>query len=135
MLDASAIALLNPAAPGQSPLGPQASYTRNVSVVIPADIATGSYFLLFVANANGGQYESDNGNDTNDLVADPITLTAPDLQVTSVSGPASGYHQPECPGHLDRYQQWDRHGDWALGGQRLCRDGCPGRQPDAAGLL
>ncbi len=91
VLDSSAIALLSPAASGQSPLAPQASYTRNVSVLIPTDIATGNYFLLFVADANGGQYESATGNDTNDLVADPITLNAPDLEVTSVSGPASSF--------------------------------------------
>ena len=38
-----------------------------------------------MANANGGQYETNPG--TSDVVADPITLTAPALQVTGVSGP------------------------------------------------
>ena len=83
--------MLKPAPAGESPLAPQASYTRNVAVTLPTDIATGNYFLLFVADANGGQYESDTGNETGGVVAEPITLTAPELQVKSVSGPASSF--------------------------------------------
>jgi hypothetical protein len=73
-----------------SPLGPGGSYTRSTSVTIPGNVPTGSYYVLFVANANNGQLEADNGNDANDVLADAIALSAPDLQVTSLSGPATG---------------------------------------------
>jgi Ca2+-binding RTX toxin-like protein len=93
-LDSSAIRLINVAAPNQSPLAAGASYSRNESVTIPAGLGTGSDFLLFMANDNGGQLESDAGNDTNDLVAVPISVIAPDLQVTGLkvqpSSPVSG---------------------------------------------
>ena len=85
MLDAKATLLTSVTAPPQPPLAPGASYTRNVSVTIPSNTSIGNDFLLFVANDNGGQLESDAGHDTNDLVAVPITLVAPDLQVNGLS--------------------------------------------------
>src|SRR5262249_52155653 len=94
-LDNKATAQLNVAAPPKSPLAGGASYTFNKSITLPGNIATGSYYLLFVANADGGQLESDNGNDTNDLMAQAITVTAPDLQVGRVSGPVSGFNNQE----------------------------------------
>jgi hypothetical protein len=75
-----------------TPLAPQDGYATSTSVTIPANVGAGSYYLLFVANADNGQAEADAGNDTNDVVADPITLLAPDLQVTAVSGPSHGYN-------------------------------------------
>ncbi len=67
---------------------------RNESVTIPSNLAIGDDFLLFVANDNGGQLESDAGNDTNDVVAVPVSVVAPDLQVTGLnvqpSNPVSG---------------------------------------------
>src|SRR5207249_2237834 len=48
----------------------------------------GNYFLFFVTNDDGAQIENDKGNDTNDVVVNPIILVAPDLQVTGVTGPA-----------------------------------------------
>ena len=94
-LDNTATLLTSVEAPPRSSLAANASYTDNESVTMPGNIATGSYYLLFVANANGGQEESDAGDDTNDLVADPITLTAPDLVVTGVSGPTTGYNSQQ----------------------------------------
>jgi hypothetical protein len=92
VLDSTATKLISVAAPAQSPLGPGASYTRSSSVTIPGNFAAGDYFLLFVANDNGGQAESDSGKDTNDIVANPISLSAPDFQVSGISGPANGFN-------------------------------------------
>jgi len=89
VLDSSAVPLTSIAGP-TSPLAPGSSYSRNTSVTIPGNLATGNYYLLLVADDNGGQLESDAGNDTNDVAADAITLSAPDLQVTGVSGPTTG---------------------------------------------
>ena len=92
VLDTSAIRLISVAAPDQSPLAAGASYSRNESVTIPAGLDTGSDFLLFVADDNDGQLEST--NNANNVVAVPITLVAPDLQVTGLnvqpSNPVSG---------------------------------------------
>ncbi len=88
-LDNTAIRLTTLAGP-TSPLAPGSNYSRSTSVVIPSTFAGGNAFLLFVANDNNGQAEADAANDTNDVVADAIAITAPDLQVTGVSGPTSG---------------------------------------------
>ncbi len=90
VLDSTAIPLTSVAGPS-SPLAPATSYSRSATVTLPSNVVPGNDFLLFVANDNGGQLESDAGNDTNDVVADPIVVSAPDLQVTSVSGPTTGF--------------------------------------------
>ncbi len=89
-LDGSAIQIVSVASPNSS-LAPGANYSRSQTVTIPGNVTPGNDYILFVANANGGQAESDAANDTNDVVADPITITAADLQVIGVSGPASGF--------------------------------------------
>jgi hypothetical protein len=91
VLDGSAVRLASVSPAGQSPLGPQASYPDSATVPLPGNIAAGNGYLLFVANDNGGQSEADAGSDTNDVFAVAITLTAPDLRVTGVSGPAGGF--------------------------------------------
>ena len=88
VLDGSAIPLITIASP-TAPLAPGSNYSRSETVVIPATLAAGNYNLLFVANADDGQPESDAG--TNDVVADPIALSAPDLIVSGVSGPTTGF--------------------------------------------
>ncbi len=90
-LDSSAIRLTSVAAPPTSPLAAGASYTDNASITIPGNLATGNYYLLFVADDNGGQAESDAGNDSNNVMSQQITLSAADLQVGGVTGPASGF--------------------------------------------
>ena len=92
VLDSSAIPLLSVTEPTQSPLAADASYTQNESITVPGNLAAGSYYLLFAANSNGGQLVSSTAND---LAAEPITLTAPDLQVTSVSEPSNGFNNEE----------------------------------------
>ena len=86
VLDNTAIRLTSLPGP-TSPLAPQANYSRSTSVFIPGNLASGNYYLLFVTNDNGGQTETNAGNN---VLADPITVSAPDLQVTGVSGPATG---------------------------------------------
>ncbi len=87
VLDGSAIRLLTLAAPA-GPLSPGTNYSRSTSVTIPNTIPAGNYFLLFVANDNAGQAEA---NRSNNVAAAAVALTAPDLQVTDLSGPASGF--------------------------------------------
>ena len=87
--DNTAVLLTSVAGPATA-LAAHTSYSRSPSVTLPSDLAVGNYYLLFVANANGGQYESDHGDDTNDVIADPIALSAADLQVSGISGPATG---------------------------------------------
>ncbi len=84
-LDNTATLLLGVAAPPSSPLAADGSYTRNESVILPTNIPTGAYYLLFAANANGGQLESDAGQDANDVVADPITLYQGTTTTTAAS--------------------------------------------------
>jgi len=88
-LDNTATPLLSVAAPPSSPLAAHGSYTRNESVTIPVNIPIGGYYLLFVANADGGQLESDSGNDVNDVVADPITLYAAATTTTVANASAT----------------------------------------------
>ncbi len=86
VLDGSAVQLISIPGPS-SPLAPEGQYSRSTSVTIAGNLATGSYYLLFVTDADGGQAVSDSGNN---VQAEPITLTAPDLQVSGVTGPATG---------------------------------------------
>jgi hypothetical protein len=86
-LDNTATQLISLAGPS-SAVAPGADYARSASVTLPGNLATGNFFLLFVADDNGGQLETDSSND---MTAVAINLTAPDLVVTSVSGPTSGF--------------------------------------------
>ena len=72
-LGSSADQLISVPAP-DPPLEPLASYTQNESITIPETLVTGDYYLLFVANSNGGQFESDSADDTNAIVAVPVAL-------------------------------------------------------------
>lgn len=93
VLDGTAIPLLNVNEPPQSPLAANGTYTQNDPITIPGHISAGNYYLLFVTNSNSGQLVSSTANE---VVADPITLMAPDLQVAAVSGPSSGYNSQEA---------------------------------------
>jgi RHS repeat-associated protein len=71
----------------ETPLAVGASYSKNVSVTIPADVGLGgSRYLLFVADRSNAQAET---SETNNLQAVPITITAPDLVADSVVVPAA----------------------------------------------
>jgi RHS repeat-associated protein len=79
----------------QSPLAAGASYTDSESITLPATAATGSEFLIFVANYEGVDgdiyYGSAQGepNYANNTFAIPITVSAPDLTITTATAPAS----------------------------------------------
>ena len=134
VLDNTAVRLISVAGPA-SPLAPNASYSRSTSVTLPSNLAAGNYYLLFVANDNGGQGESDAGHETNDVVAEPIVLSAPDLQVTGVSGPAAGFTGQSVLVSWTDSNTGTGHGHGAVGGQRLHGQQRPGRQSDAAWQL
>jgi len=63
------------------PLAAAGTYTHAEAVTLPA-VAAGDYFLLFRTDDSGLQGETD---ETNNVFAAPITLIAPDLEVTNVS--------------------------------------------------
>ena len=87
VLDNTAVLLTTVAAPPQSPLGPEASYTTNVSAAVPGNLLPGSnYFLLIVVDANGKQAVT---GASKLIVAAPITVTAADLGVSSATAPRS----------------------------------------------
>ena len=66
-----------------STLEPEATYTQTRNVLIPANTAPGSMYLIFFADADSRQGET---NESNNYLAIPITLSAPDLTVTSITG-------------------------------------------------
>ncbi|NJO93381.1 MAG: hypothetical protein HC820_01605, partial [Hydrococcus sp. RM1_1_31] len=59
--------------------GESATLTQNITIF---DLDTGNYNLLFVADRNDNQIES---NEANNLIVRPIQITAPDLTVSAVS--------------------------------------------------
>ncbi|MFO0805191.1 MAG: CARDB domain-containing protein [Gemmataceae bacterium] len=85
-LDGSAILLKTVASP-TAPLAAGTNYSRSTLVTLPSDVAPGSYYVLVVADADGGQPVA---STTGLVLANPIALTAADLKVTGVSGPITG---------------------------------------------
>ena len=70
-----------------SPLAAGASYTHSAQVTLPAGLAAGTYYLYVVANANGGQLETNSNN--NVLASSTFLVTGADLTVPTVSAPAN----------------------------------------------
>jgi hypothetical protein len=66
---------------GESPLAAGASYSVLTHVDVP-DIAPGSYDLIYVTNVGATQGETDDGNDA---LFEPVTITAPDLSITTAT--------------------------------------------------
>lgn len=64
-------------------LDPGATYTQSRNVTVPANTAPGSRYLIFLADSNNQQGET---NENNNVFAVPILLDAPDLVVTQVTG-------------------------------------------------
>ncbi|HEV3021476.1 MAG TPA: CARDB domain-containing protein, partial [Pirellulales bacterium] len=85
-LDSSATYLDSPAINSYQPLAGGASYTVNDNLRLPVG-TTGPMFLLFATDSGDVQGET---NKANDVVAKPITIASPnvDLSVTSVTAPA-----------------------------------------------
>ncbi|WP_039900441.1 CARDB domain-containing protein, partial [Microcystis sp. T1-4] len=69
----------------QTPLAADGSYTITRNVTLPST-ATGDRYLLFVADRNNNQGES---NDNNNTFAVPITLDVADLVVTDATAPTT----------------------------------------------
>jgi uncharacterized repeat protein (TIGR01451 family) len=70
----------------QATLESGSSYTVNSNISIPnSSTAIGEHYLLFVADRNGTQIET---NETNNHRAVPITIKAPNLMIEAVTAPA-----------------------------------------------
>ncbi|BBD63171.1 YD repeat-containing protein (plasmid) [Nostoc sp. HK-01] len=69
----------------QTPLAAGASYTISKNVTLPST-TTGNRYLLFVADRDNNQGET---NENNNVRVVPINLTAPDLVISSVTTPAT----------------------------------------------
>jgi RHS repeat-associated protein len=67
----------------QTPLAAGASYTTTRNINLP-NFATGSRYLIFVADGSGSQGET---NESNNIRAAAINLNAPDLIVTDITAP------------------------------------------------
>src|SRR5262249_1697518 len=70
----------------QTPLLPGDSYTINRRIRVPAALQPGDRELIVRADVNNQQAEND---DTNNEMAAPIRISAPDLIVTDSTAPAS----------------------------------------------
>lgn len=68
-----------------TPLGASANYTQSFNLNVFTN-SIGSGFLIFVADGNNIQPETNNGNNT---FAVPVTIVAPDLQVIAASASTS----------------------------------------------
>ena len=68
----------------QLPLAPRGSYAIDTNVYLPNDTATGSQYLLFVAD---GENEEKELKEDNNVVAKAIELGGPDLAATNAIAP------------------------------------------------
>ena len=59
------------------------SFTTQKNITIPNSISGGNRYLLFVGDYNNEQYES---NETDNVYAVPLTINAPNLKITEVTG-------------------------------------------------
>ena len=70
----------------KAPLAPGGSYTQTHPLTVPS-FGLGNKYLLVVTDGGNNLAE---GNETNNVKANPITLIGADLTVTTASSPASG---------------------------------------------
>ncbi|MBF2015836.1 MAG: hypothetical protein IGS23_11675 [Rivularia sp. T60_A2020_040] len=68
------------------PLNGNSSYTQTKAITIPINSGSGSKYLLFAADANNAQGETDNSNN---VKAIPFEIAAPNLQVTDLNAPTT----------------------------------------------
>jgi subtilase family serine protease len=66
-----------------------ASSADSTTVTIPASVAPGVYYIGAIADSLKNVLETDETNNT--LSGNTITITGPDLTMTNLSGPASGF--------------------------------------------
>ena len=74
--------LLATRSPGVGSIAAGGAYAHVHNVTLPPEIAPGEWYLLFMADGGSNQGET---NEANNLLAVPISLTAPDLVVSSVT--------------------------------------------------
>ncbi|MGA2496938.1 MAG: CARDB domain-containing protein [Tepidisphaeraceae bacterium] len=72
--------------PVPTPLNVDKSYTNMATITIPSYVGAGAKYLIFVTNNGNNQGEDDY---TNNTMAVPITLNAPDLTVSRFTAPAT----------------------------------------------
>ena len=87
------------------PLDGGQSYTFTLDVEIPSSAEGGSQFLLFDTDDGEDQVETD---ETNNLLALPILLSAPNLTITSATAPAVAALEPIDSDLLDREERRQR---------------------------
>ncbi|WP_339379282.1 CARDB domain-containing protein, partial [aff. Roholtiella sp. LEGE 12411] len=94
----------------QTPLTADTSYTINKNVTLPST-AIGDRYLLFVADRNNQQSETD---ETNNIQAVAITLKAPDLVVSNITAPVEAIsgQQIEIVWTLTNQGTADATGSW-----------------------
>ncbi|WP_422665759.1 CARDB domain-containing protein (plasmid) [Anabaena sp. PCC 7938] len=85
ILDSTDVAVSSQSAAQMSPLAVDGTYNYSRSITIP-NTTTGNRYLLFAVDAGKQQSEKD---ETNNVRAVPITLTAPDLIVSDASSTVS----------------------------------------------
>ncbi|AFY47683.1 CARDB domain-containing protein,putative collagen-binding protein,Calx-beta domain-containing protein,subtilase family protease [Nostoc sp. PCC 7524] len=84
--DGSDIFITSRSITSQTPLAADASYSITQDITLP-NTTLGNRYLLFVADGNNAQGETD---ETNNVQAVAIELSAPDLVVSTATAPASG---------------------------------------------
>jgi uncharacterized membrane protein len=91
-LGSSAVLLFTQSENSNSPLNIGASYssTAQVTLPIPANLATGTYYVIAVVNFDDTQVEATTSN--NQSVSTPITVTLPPLPALGVSGLSTNTH-------------------------------------------
>ncbi|MDB5349218.1 MAG: hypothetical protein JWN86_465, partial [Planctomycetota bacterium] len=72
--------------PPQTFLNASGTYSRDRNVLIPADAATGSRYLLVVTDSNHSLDETD---ESNNVLAVPLSLGSVDLAISAANGPIS----------------------------------------------
>ncbi|MCF2152305.1 M10 family metallopeptidase C-terminal domain-containing protein [Desmonostoc muscorum LEGE 12446] len=84
--DYSDTQLTNRYAGEDTPLAAADSYTATQDISIPDYVRTGDRYLLFVADKDHYQGET---NETNNIFAQAITINAPDLVITAANAPTT----------------------------------------------
>ncbi|NDJ23933.1 type I secretion C-terminal target domain-containing protein [Nostoc sp. B(2019)] len=88
VLDDNDISLTSRWAGNDTPLAAGVSYTatQNITLPLPTQVGDGNYYLLFVTDKYNKQSETD---ETNNVLAKPISVTAPDLIISNATSPIS----------------------------------------------
>ncbi|MBD2169240.1 DUF4114 domain-containing protein [Calothrix membranacea FACHB-236] len=86
ILDDKDKVVTDPLTGSNSPLAPGDSYTATRNIDINSSLGTGDRYLLFVVDGSKSQGETD---ETNNVQAVAINISAPDLEITTATAPVS----------------------------------------------